>query len=265
MLFPLEGHSKGVKSASVELVEGGTIWDATQTLVRTLPLTVSTFNKAWDKSFTVIRGNKVAINEVDWVDPGTKVFWNDKLGLFEIDLIGTGTIRDFQIYIALHRSSWGNDEEQATLLAISPVEQEKVIVITPVKQVEVAAITPEKRKSVLAGPSVPRPVRKKNTRRFLSDSGVEIGGLILDQTKTHLGYVFYRLFTSHWERGEDDPFVITITEQSNARSGVRVFVKVNDTIVHQSMLRARGQNFEETAKQGVSDTLKYINARRIGT
>ncbi len=275
LVLPLEAYSREVKNMSVEVGEGESVWDATRSLARRLSLKDSTFFKAWDESYTIIRGHKVPIYEIDWVDAGTKVFWNDAQRLFEVDLIGTGTIRDFQAFIAQNKDSWGKNGEEVTLAAISPVKQEKggsaplenakspMLATAPKQRKD--TIASEKKENILPAPPAPGPAHKKNTSRFLFDPDVEIGGLILDQTQTSLGYTFFQHFTSYWQGDENDPFVITVIEQSSARAGVRVFVKVNEVVVHHSFLRARGQNFDEIAKQGVNDTQKYINERWKGT
>jgi curli production assembly/transport component CsgE len=84
-----------------------------------------------------------------------------------------------------------------------------------------------------------------------TDEGLEISGLVLDETKTKPGRDFYEYFTTYWREVKGLQYTITVSELPDATRGSFVFVKVNDTMVYQKRLNPRPDLIENAAKQAV--------------
>ncbi len=96
------------------------------------------------------------------------------------------------------------------------------------------------------------------------DAGLEIDGLIVDETRTRMGSDFYDLFYTHWEEPPDARhFTIIITEEPIPQMGTRMTLKVNDQSVAQFVLQPRYEVIEELAKQSVQFLRQHLIEREL--
>jgi curli production assembly/transport component CsgE len=96
------------------------------------------------------------------------------------------------------------------------------------------------------------------------DAGLEIDGLIVDETRTRMGSDFYDLFYTNWEAPpEARNFTIVIMEQPAPQMGTRMTLKVNDQEVAQFMLQPRYEIIEELALQSVQFLRQHLSEREL--
>jgi hypothetical protein len=82
--------------------------------------------------------------------------------------------------------------------------------------------------------------------------GLEIDGLVVDETQTKLGRDFYDVFFSRWEAPPNAVnFTVTIREQILPNRGTRIVVEINDDVAFQAYLQPRYDAIEEAAWRGV--------------
>ena len=91
-----------------------------------------------------------------------------------------------------------------------------------------------------------------------TDEGLEIAGLVLDETKTKPGRDFYEYFNTHWQEVEGLHYTITVSELPDATRGSFVLVRVNDAIVYQNRLNPQPDFIEQEARQAVSRVAAYM-------
>ena len=91
------------------------------------------------------------------------------------------------------------------------------------------------------------------------DNGVEIDGLLLDQTKTRSGHDFFCRFSSCWENPDGtDSYNIVIMENASPQWGSMVGIKVNDMVVFQSLLKPRDADIRDTAAKAIERVQDYV-------
>lgn len=90
-----------------------------------------------------------------------------------------------------------------------------------------------------------------------TDEGLEISGLMLDETKTKIGRDFYEYFNTHWQEIKGINYTITITELPSAIRGSIMRIKWNDEVIYQAILNPRPGQVEKTAKQAVLEVQVY--------
>lgn len=88
---------------------------------------------------------------------------------------------------------------------------------------------------------------------------VVLSGLILDQTKTHLGRDFYEAFAQRWEfiPGLEN-YNIIINEISDPRWGTQIQIFVDDNLVYISPLKPRLEDIELRAEEAADAVFKYF-------
>jgi len=91
-----------------------------------------------------------------------------------------------------------------------------------------------------------------------TDEGLEITGLVLDETKTKPGRDFYEYFNTYWQEVEGLYYTITVGELPDATRGSFVFVKVDDVIVYQNRLNPQPDFIEQEARRAVSGVSGYM-------
>jgi len=97
-----------------------------------------------------------------------------------------------------------------------------------------------------------------------TDAGLEIDGLIVDETHTRMGSDFYDLFYTHWEPPpQARNFTIIIMEQPVPQMGTRITLKVNDDEAAQFMLQPRYEMIEEFAKESVRYLQRHLEEREL--
>lgn len=89
------------------------------------------------------------------------------------------------------------------------------------------------------------------------DNGMEISGLLIDETLTRSGRDFFYFFNSNWQSLLGN-HTITIQERQDRGSSTSILISVNDTLVFQSALNRKPGAVEEAAKQAVTRTRDFI-------
>ncbi len=97
-----------------------------------------------------------------------------------------------------------------------------------------------------------------------TDEGLEITGLVLDETKTKGGHEFYEFFTVNWNTVRGVEYTIHIGEQPDLGRGSSIKVLIDDTQVFFQRLNPRTDVIEEAAKKAVQ-VVRLILARRLLT
>ena len=94
--------------------------------------------------------------------------------------------------------------------------------------------------------------------------GLEIKGLLLDETQTHVGRQFYEYFSTYWvePRGITD-YTIKVGERASAKWGDWVWVLVSvgpyrDRMVFRSVIKPNTTDVEEKALEAVKRALGFI-------
>ena len=91
-----------------------------------------------------------------------------------------------------------------------------------------------------------------------TDKGLEITGLVLNETKTKPGNDFFDVFNAYFQQVEGLNYTITVSElPSRGRSSI-ISVKVNDTLVYQNFLNPQVEAIEEEAKRATQSSLKFL-------
>jgi curli production assembly/transport component CsgE len=76
---------------------------------------------------------------------------------------------------------------------------------------------------------------------------IEIGGLIVDQTLSRVGLLFYEELINGWDV-PDQSVTITVHERPDIRAGNLIWIEVNDDIVFQDRVGTRPNGIEEKAE-----------------
>lgn len=106
---------------------------------------------------------------------------------------------------------------------------------------------------------------KKNQKEMPNYSGLEIGGLVIDETRSKMGKDFFNLFYQYWEAPQNArDFMLTIEEHPVPSLGTLVTVKIDDKKVYRSRLQPRYAVIESMAKRAVAVSY-YTLQRRLQT
>jgi curli production assembly/transport component CsgE len=89
------------------------------------------------------------------------------------------------------------------------------------------------------------------------DGGIEISGLLIDETLTRSGRDFFYFFNSNWQALPGSR-TITVRERQDRGSSTSILISVNDTLVFRTPLNRRPGAVEEAAKQAVARVRKKI-------
>lgn len=89
--------------------------------------------------------------------------------------------------------------------------------------------------------------------------GLEIDGLIVDETRTKAGQDFYDHFYSNWEAPPNARnFSVKIKEEPFRLRTTQVIVKINDNEVFQAMLQPRKDYIEAVADYAISRSQQFL-------
>jgi|AntRauTorcE11898_2_1112593.scaffolds.fasta_scaffold22740_2 hypothetical protein len=92
-----------------------------------------------------------------------------------------------------------------------------------------------------------------------ADPELDLGVLILDETRSKLGGDFYRLFYQNWKSPEDaSNITITISEQPSFGRGTQVNIKIDYEKVFSARLQPRYEYIENVSKQAVARAQREI-------
>jgi LysM repeat protein len=93
-------------------------------------------------------------------------------------------------------------------------------------------------------------------------SGLEINGLVINETRSKIGDQFFNVFYQHWETPEDAPdFMLTIEEKPMPSMGTLVTVLIDNRAVFQTKLQPRYQVIEQQARQAVTISYQTLMQR----
>lgn len=102
----------------------------------------------------------------------------------------------------------------------------------------------------------------QQTNEPMSLDGAEIGGLVLDETRSKLAHDFYEAFYNGWSSVEEDiklNYSISIREQpSSVGIGTRILIELNGEEVSQLNLQPRAEIIESLAVQLVESLYTQI-------
>ncbi|MEI7840644.1 MAG: CsgE family curli-type amyloid fiber assembly protein [Methylococcaceae bacterium] len=82
----------------------------------------------------------------------------------------------------------------------------------------------------------------------------EIGGLVIDETLSRVGHLFYEEFVNDWDASKQIG-TITVHERFDPFAGNVIWIDVNENTVFQDRVGIRASGIEEKA-QAARDTLK---------
>lgn len=108
-------------------------------------------------------------------------------------------------------------------------------------------------------------LKKKQGQQDSQDSlttgmdGLEIDGLIINETKTKIGQDFYEFFYNAWEPPPNvSGFSLIISERPAGSMGSWVWVSVDETIVYQNRLSPRPDEIEIAANGAVGIVSAFL-------
>lgn len=91
------------------------------------------------------------------------------------------------------------------------------------------------------------------------DPTLELGGFVLDETRSKMGRDFYNLFYQHWEAPQNTSnFTITISEQPSVGRGSQVTIKVDYNQIFSARLQPRYEYIEALSKQAVARSQRAV-------
>lgn len=86
-----------------------------------------------------------------------------------------------------------------------------------------------------------------------SGNGLEIGGLIINETRSKLGKDFFNTFYQFWDAPENAPnFLLTISERPIPGMGTMITINLDRQPIYQSKLQPRNTVIEQQARQAVA-------------
>ncbi|MGM0589416.1 MAG: CsgE family curli-type amyloid fiber assembly protein [Bacteroidota bacterium] len=93
-------------------------------------------------------------------------------------------------------------------------------------------------------------------------SGLEINGLIINETRSKIGDQFFNVFYQHWQAPDKAPdFMLTIEEKPMPSMGTLVTVLIDNTAIFQTKLQPRYQVIEQQALRAVTISYQTLEQR----
>lgn len=91
------------------------------------------------------------------------------------------------------------------------------------------------------------------------DPRLELGGLVINQTRSKIGKDFFNVFYQNWEppSGISD-FLLTITEQPAPGMGTIVAISLDSQLIFQSRLQPRRPVIEQQAQRAIIVSYRYL-------
>ncbi|MBU3942853.1 curli production assembly/transport protein CsgE [Patescibacteria group bacterium] len=89
----------------------------------------------------------------------------------------------------------------------------------------------------------------------------KLKGVVVQETKTRIGYDFYERFSFLWDGSGKD---IIIKELANPLWGNLIWIEVDNNKVWQKAFGPRSREIEETVAEAISATKNYLNFIREG-
>ncbi len=93
-----------------------------------------------------------------------------------------------------------------------------------------------------------------------ADSNIlEIDGLVINETRTKTGRGFYDLFFTQWVAPEGAAgYTLYIHERAHPLMGVWVWIKINETVVFQSILRPQFRVIENAVQNALPQVRNFL-------
>jgi curli production assembly/transport component CsgE len=88
--------------------------------------------------------------------------------------------------------------------------------------------------------------------------GLEITGLVMDETISKLGRDFYELFFTNWSPGTNLDYILKIIEKPAPGTRTLVSVEINDNLVFQQFLQPKYDYIETLAEYAVNVSNEYL-------
>lgn len=96
----------------------------------------------------------------------------------------------------------------------------------------------------------------------VSDSGVLVRSLVVDETRTTIGRDFYSTFYTRWQTPDDVQNVtVRVREQPRPNLGTRLLVDVQGTTVFQATLQPDMRMIRRAARAALARTTRYLKKR----
>jgi curli production assembly/transport component CsgE len=95
----------------------------------------------------------------------------------------------------------------------------------------------------------------------VAQSNIEINGLVVDQTISRVGHLFYEELINGWEV-PDQTSTITVRERPDIFAGNIVWIEINDNIVFQDRIGTRPTGIEEKAQSARALLELYIQQHK---
>jgi curli production assembly/transport component CsgE len=128
------------------------------------------------------------------------------------------------------------------------------LIYTPVfSQLEQPAITNPDPDTVQFGEK-----QKQYQEEREKEIGMEITGLIMDETISKLGRDFYDLFFTKWNPSSDEDYILKIIEKPAPGTRTLVSVEINDNMVFQQFLQPKYDYIEALADYAVGVSNEYL-------
>jgi hypothetical protein len=90
------------------------------------------------------------------------------------------------------------------------------------------------------------------------ENGLEIGGLLVDDTVTKFGHELFDAFNRAWKPPEGASYNIAFTELFDPRRGSFITVKLNDTVVFEGFLTPREEAINDLGKALAKDIRNIV-------
>jgi curli production assembly/transport component CsgE len=95
----------------------------------------------------------------------------------------------------------------------------------------------------------------------VAEPNFEIGGLVVDQTLSRVGHLFYEELINGWDVPVDVG-TITVRERPDIIAGNLVWIEINDDIIYQERVGFRTSGIEEKAQAARTLAEFYIQQNK---
>lgn len=97
-------------------------------------------------------------------------------------------------------------------------------------------------------------------------NGLNIGGLVINKTRSKMGRDFFNAFYDKWDSPEDTGnFMLEISEQPVPSMGAMVLVKIDNTIIYKARLQPRDSVIQKKAEKSIRICHQYIQQQNSST
>lgn len=101
---------------------------------------------------------------------------------------------------------------------------------------------------------------EKEEEGELATNVLELGGLVINKTKTKMGSEFFYAFNDNWKHPEEaGNFMLEITEQPSPSMGTIIVVRVDNRVVFKTRLSPRMASLEKAVNYSIAKCYQYMN------